>query len=165
LEDVLHRLSVAFNRDQVADIAIDFMLPRFGCGLIFRLRGANAHVWRGFTPAVESRAIETIAFPLSMPSVFRATQQRRVTFRGAPPPEGAYLHAQIWKYLRSAAPADIVVIPVTIGERVVCLVYAQATDGSGLPDAHVDELQAVCTGMASALVRIIQLSKEGQVTR
>lgn len=162
LEDVVHRLSVAENRDQVADIAIDFMLPRFGCGLLFLVRGNTAHVWRGFTPGVEARAIETIAFPLSMPSVFRLAKERGATFRGPPSADGVYLHSQIWKYLRSETPAEVVVIPVAIGDRIICLVYAHAMDASRLPDAYVDELQAVCTAMASAFVRMIQRAKEGQ---
>jgi hypothetical protein len=162
LEDVVHRLSVAENRDQVADIVVDFMLPRFGCGLIFLLRGNTAHVWRGFAPGVEARAIETIAFPLAMPSVFRLSKERMATFRGPPPAEGIHLHTQIWKYLHSEPPADVVVIPITIGQRVISLVYAHATDASRLPNDYVEELQAVCSAVASAFVRLIQRAKEGQ---
>jgi len=162
LEDVVHRLSVAENRDQVADIVVDFMLPRFGCGLLFLLRGNTAHVWRGFAPGVEARAIETVAFPLSMPSVFRLTKERAATFRGPPPADGIHLHTQIWKYLHSEPPADVVVIPVTIGQRVISLVYAHAADASRLPNDYVEELQAVCSAVASAFVRLIQRAKEGQ---
>jgi hypothetical protein len=162
LEDVVHRLSVAENRDQVADIVIDFMLPRFRCGLIFLLRGSNAHVWRGFSPGVDAHAIETIAFPMSMPSIFRTALERKATLRGAPPTEGQYLHRQIWKYLHADNPTDVVVIPVSIGERVICLVYAHSTGEGRLPDDQVRELQAVCTAAASAFVRMIQRAKEGQ---
>lgn len=162
LEDAVHRLSVAENRDQVADIVIDFMLPRFGCGLVFIIRGETAHVWRGFAPGVEARAIETIAFPLSMPSVFRLTRERAATFRGAPPAEGVYLHTQIWKYLHTEPPADVVVVPIMIGQRVISMVYAQATDASKLPSDDVQELQAICTAAASAFVRLIQRAREGQ---
>lgn len=162
LEDVIHRLSVAENRDQVADIVIDFMLPRFGCGLVFIVRGETAHVWRGFAPGVEARAIETIAFPLSMPSVFRLAKERAATFRGPPPPEGVYLHTQIWKYLHTEPPADVVVVPIAIGQRVISMVYAQATDASRLPSDYAQELQAVCTAAASAFVRLIQRARDGQ---
>ena len=162
LEDVVHRLSVAENRDQVADIVIDFMLPRFRCGLIFLLRGANAHVWRGFAPGVDAHAIETIAFPLSMPSMFRIAKERLATFRGPPPSEGAYLHTQIWRYLHTEAPRDSVVVPIAIGERAISLVYAHASGAAGLSDDHVRDLQAVCTAAANAFVRMIQRAKEGQ---
>jgi hypothetical protein len=162
LEDVVHRLSVAENRDQVADIVIDFMLPRFRCGLIFLLRGSNAHVWRGFSPGVDAHAIETIAFPLSMPSIFRTAKERRATLRGAPPAEGGYLHRQIWKYLHAETPTDVLVIPVAIGDRVICLVYAHSISAERLPDGHVQDLQAVCTAAGSAFVRMIQRARDGR---
>ena len=161
LEDAIHRLSVAEHREQIADIVIDFMLPRFGCGLIFLLRGTNAHVWRGFAPGVDSRAIETIAFPIAMPSMFRTARERAVTFRGSPPAEGAHLHGQIWKYLHCLAPADVVVIPIAIRERIVNLVYAHASSGS-MPDANVRELQALCSAVGNAFIRLIQRAKEGE---
>jgi hypothetical protein len=161
LEDAVHRLSVAEHREQIADIVIDFMLPRFGCGLIFLLRGTSAHIWRGFAPGVDARAIETIAFPTSMPSMFRTAKERAVTFRGAPPADGAHLHAQIWKYLRCPAPADVVVIPIAIGQRIVNLVYAHASSGT-MPDANVHELQALCTTVGSSFIRLIRRAKEGQ---
>jgi GSPII_E N-terminal domain. len=161
LEDAIHRLSVAEHREQIADILIDFMLPRFGCGLIFLLRGANAHVWRGFAPGVDARAIETISFPMSMPSMFRTAKERALTFRGPPPAEGTHLHGQIWKYLQCEAPADVVVIPIAIGERIINLVYAHASGASGMPDANVRELQAMCMAVGSSFIRLIQQAKEG----
>jgi hypothetical protein len=161
LEDAVHRLSVAEHRDQIADILIDFMLPRFGCGIIFLLRGAEAQAWRGYAPGVDSRGIETIAFPLSVPSVFRAARDRAAPFRGPPPAEGSHLHMQIWRYLQCQAPAEVVVIPVAIGDRIIILVYAHATDGGRLPENYVQELQAMCTAAGSSFVRLIQQAKEG----
>lgn len=161
LEDAVHRLSVTEHREQIADIVIDFMLPRFGCGLIFLVRGNNALVWRGYAPGVDGRAIETIAFPTSMPSMFRTAKERAVTFRGAPPAEGANLHGQIWKYLHCQAPSDVVVIPIAIGQRIVNLVYAHATSGA-MSDASVHELQALCSTVGSSFVRLIQRAKEAE---
>jgi hypothetical protein len=161
LEDAVHRLCVADHREQIADILIDFMLPRFPCGLIFLLRGAEAQVWRGFAPGIDARSIETIAFPLAMPSMFRVARDRALTFRGAPPAEGMQLHAQIWKYMQCPAPAEVLVIPVAIAERVVSLVYAHASAGSRLPDEYVQELQAMCSAAGNSFVRLIQQARAG----
>jgi hypothetical protein len=97
-----------------------------------------------------------------MPSMFRLAKEREATFRGPPPPEGIYLHTQIWKYLHSEPPADVVVIPVVLGQRVISMVYAHATDASKLPNEYVQELQAVCTAAASTFVRMIQRARQGQ---
>jgi hypothetical protein len=161
LEDAVHRLSVCEHRDQIADILIDFMLPRFGCGLIFLLRGTEANVWRGYAPGIDSRAIETISFPMSIPSMFRTAKDRAVTFRGAPPAQGSHLQAQIWKFLQCQVPAEVLVIPIGIADRVVTLVYAHAPGGGRLPDAYVQELQAMCSASGSSFVRLIQQAKEG----
>ncbi len=161
LEDAVHRLSVAEHRDQIGDILIDFMLPRFGCGILFLLRGPDAQAWRGYAPGIDSRAIETIVFPMSLPSMFRAARERAATFWGPPPPDGIHLHNQIWKYLQCAPPAESLVIPVAIAERIILLVYAHAVDGGRLPEAYVQELQAMCTAAGSSFVRLIREAKEG----
>jgi hypothetical protein len=161
LEDAVHRLSVAEHRDQIADILIDFMLPRFGCGLLFLLKGADAQAWRGYAPGVDARAIETIVFPMSLPSMFRAARDRAATLRGPPPPEGVHLHNQIWKYLQCAPPAESLVIPVAIADRIILLVYAHASDAGRLPEGYVQELQAMCTAAGSSFVRLIQQAKDG----
>jgi hypothetical protein len=161
LEDAVHRLSVSEHRDQIADILIDFMLPRFGCGILFLLRGVEAHAWRGYAPGIDARAIETIEFPMSLPSMFRAARDRAATFRGPPPPEGVHLHNQIWKYLQCAPPAESLVIPVSIADRIILLVYAHASNGGRLPEGYVQELQAMCTAAGSSFVRLIREAKEG----
>jgi hypothetical protein len=161
LEDAVHRLSVAEHRDQIADILIDFMLPRFGCGIIFLLRGADAQAWRGYAPGIDARAVETIVFPMSVPSMFRAARARAATFRGPPPAEGLHLHTQIWKYLQCQAPAEAMVIPIAIADRIIILVYAHASDGGRLPENYAQELQAMCTAAGSSFVRLIQQAKEG----
>jgi hypothetical protein len=162
LEDAVHRLSVAEHRDQIADIIIDFMLPRFACGILFLLRGDEAQAWRGYAPAIDAQSIETIVFPLTIPSMFRSTRDRAVTFRGSPPAEGAHLHAQIWKYLRCQPPLESLIIPVLIGERVIVLVYAHGSDGSRMAEHAVQELQAMCNAAGSSFVRLIQRAKEGE---
>jgi hypothetical protein len=161
LGDAIHRMSVAEHREQIADILIDFMLPRFSCGLIFLLRSGSAHVWRGFAPGVDSNAIESIAFPMSMPSMFRSAKERAASYRGSPPVDGMHVHAQIWKYLRCEVPTDVVVIPIPIGQRIICQVYAHARGTSTMPDANVHELQALCSAMSSSFIRLIQRAKEG----
>jgi hypothetical protein len=162
LEDAIHRLSVCEHREQIADILLDFMLPSFGCALILLVRGPRTHVWRGYAPSVDARAVETIAFPTSMPSMFRTAKDRAVSFRGTPPEEGAHLHQQIWKYLRCPPPADVLVIPVAIGQRVVTIIYAHGSGGVRMPDVAVQELRALSAAVGSTFIRLIQRAREAQ---
>ena len=162
LEDAVHRLSVCEHREQIADILLDFMLPHFAYGLILLVRGPRTQVWRGYAPNVDARAVETIAFPTSMPSMFCTAKERAVSFRGAPPEEGAHLHQQLWKYLRCPPPADVLVIPVAIGQRGVMMIYAHGSGGGRMPDVAVQELRALSAAVGSTFIRLIQRAKEAQ---
>ena len=119
-------------------------------------------VWRGFHPGIQEAAIETIAFPISMPSCFQLAHDRRTCFRGLAPAEGGRLQRQIWKYLHCREPSEVVVVPVLVKTRVLNLVYAHAVDGGPLPGGPVIDLQALCAAVSSTYVRMIQKLKAGE---
>jgi hypothetical protein len=161
LEDAIHRLTLARHREQLADIVVDFMRGYFGCGMFFLVRDGQARVWRGFAPGIQEAAIETVAFPVSMPSCFQLAHDRRTSFRGPAPAEGSKLQRQIWKYLHCQEPSEIAVVPVQVKNRVLNLVYAHAADGGPLPDGPFTDLQALCAAVSSTYVRMIQKLKAG----
>jgi hypothetical protein len=161
LEDAIHRLTLARHREQLADVVVDFMRGYFGCGMFFLVRDGQARVWRGFAPGIQEAAIETIAFPVSMPSCFQLAHDRRTPFRGPAPAEGSKLQRQIWKYLHCEEPSDIAVVPVQVKNRVLNLVYAHPADGGPLPDGPFTDLQALCAAVSSTYVRMIQKLKAG----
>jgi hypothetical protein len=144
-------------------VVMDFMRGCFGYGMFFLVRDGQARVWRGFAPGIQEAAIETIAFPISMPSCFQLAHDRRTSFCGPGPAEGNRLQRQIWKYLGCEEPSEVVVVPVQVKNRVLNLVYAHATDGGPLPDGPVADLQALCAAVSSAYVRMIQKLKEQDV--
>ena len=159
LEDAVRRLSAAHSREQLAGIVVDFMRGQFGCGMFLVLRDGQARVWRGFAPGIPNAAVETIAFPISMPSCFALANDRRILFRGLAPAEGNKLQRQIWKYLHCEEPSEVVVVPIQVKSRVLNLVYAHAADGGALPDGPVIDLQALCAAVSSSYVRLIQKQK------
>jgi hypothetical protein len=159
LEDAIHRLTLARHREQLADVVVDFMRGYFGCGMFFLVRDGQARVWRGFAPGIQEAAIETIAFPVSLPSCFQLAHDRRASFRGPAPAEGNKLQRQIWKYLHCEEPSEIAVLPVQVKNRVLNLVYAHAADGGPLPDGPLTDLQALCAAVSSTYVRMIQKLK------
>jgi hypothetical protein len=160
LEEALHRLSQAGSREQLATILVDFMKGRFGCGMILLVRAGQASVWRGFARNILDAAIETIAFPLSMPSCFRLATDRQAPFRGPPPAEGGRLQRQIWKYLHCQDPCDVVVVPILVKNRVLNLVYAHSENLGRLDDGAISDLQALCAAASTAYVRLIQKLKD-----
>jgi hypothetical protein len=162
LEDAIHRLTLARHREQLADIVVDFMRGYFGCGMVFMVRDGQARVWRGFAPGIQEAAIETIAFPVSMPSCFQLAHDSRTSFRGPAPGEGGRLQRQIWKYLHCEEPSQVAVVPIQVKNRVLNLVYAHAADGGPLPEGPFVDLQALCAAVSSTYVRMIQKLKQGE---
>jgi hypothetical protein len=163
LEDAIHRLTLAHHREELADVVMDFMRGYFACGIIFLVRDGQARAWRGFAPGVREAAIETIAFPLAIPSCFQLAHDRHTSLRGPAPAEGSRLQRQIWKYLQCEEPSEIVVVPVQVRSRALNLVYAHAADGGPLPDGPVTDLQALCAALSNAYVRMIQKLKAGDL--
>jgi len=164
LEEALHRLTLVQNREGLGNVIKDFMAGYFGCGMVLGVREGLAQVWCGFAPGIPSAAMETIAFPIAMPSCFRASHDSRTSFRGPPPADGHKLQRQIWKYLHCTEPAEILVAPITVKNRVLNLVYAHADDLGRLPDGPVTDLLALCAAASSAYVRMIQRLKEHSQT-
>jgi hypothetical protein len=160
LEEALRRLTTAPTRDGLVDIIRDFMAGYFGCGMVFGVRDGQARVWRGFAPDVQSAAVETVAFPLSLPSCFRTAHESHTAFRGVPPTDGQKLQRQIWKYLHCPEPDEVLVIPILVKSRVLNLVYAHADDCGRLPDGPVTDLHALCAAASSVYLRMIQRMKE-----
>jgi hypothetical protein len=163
LEEALRRLALSQNREALVDVIRDFMAGYFGCGMVFGVREGQARVWRGYAPDVPVAAVETIAFPIAMPSCFRTAHDSRTTFRGPPPADGQKLQRQVWKYLHSPEPDEVLVIPILVKSRVLNLVYAHADDCGRLPEVPVTDLQALCAAASSVYMRMIQRMK-GEAT-
>ena len=161
LENAIHRLAMAQHREELADVVMDFMRGHFGYGMFFLVRDGQARVWRGFAPGIEDAAVETIAFPIAMPSCFQLAHDRRSSFCGPAPADGNRLQRQIWKYLGCEEPSEVVVVPIQVKNRVLNLVYAHSADGGPLPAGPVTDLQTLGAVVSSAYVRMIQKLKEG----
>src|SRR5262249_53108971 len=99
---------------------------------------------------------ESIALPLGSPSMLRTAFEARMVFRGAPPEAGATLQGRLWKLLRvTQAPAEVLVAPIMLKERVVNLVYAHPAGN----DQAVAALATLAQVAATGYTRLIQRAK------
>ena len=103
--------------------------------------------------------IEAVALPLGQPSMLQAAHASGTLFRGAPAADGAMLNGLLWKLLKTAPPAEVVVAPVAINGRTINLVYAHPAGGGRFSDQAVAELASVCAAAAAAFARLIQAAK------
>jgi hypothetical protein len=113
--------------------------------------------WKGFGPGLEDDRIEALLIPLEMPSIYQLAERSREMFRGHAFP--AALHDHVFKVLRCHAPLYSVVAPITIGQRVVNLLYGHKRDGGDLVEQEIVGLRQLTAAAGEAYVRLISASK------
>ncbi len=159
-DESIRRIRVARNRDEVSDAAIGFVRGAFGAGLMLITKDQMALGHRGCGGRFDADTVGSILIPLAAPSAFRTAITDRRTFRGAPPADGKAIHDRLYKLFPLAgAPADVVVIPILVRDRVVSAVYAHDRTGGRLAPASVSSLDTVCAEVAAAYLRLIREAK------
>jgi hypothetical protein len=162
-DDAQAAIQEATTRDEIGDAIVDHLRSAYGCGVVLVDRDGLGLGWKGFSPAVDPTIIEAIAVPLSAPSALRTAHEARGIFRGEPPADGAAgVQTRLWKLLRVPPPPEVVVAPVVLGGRVVCLVLALPHPGAPLPEPAAQDLGALVATAATAFVRLIQRAKQSQ---
>ena len=131
---------------------------RAGACILFLVKGRMALGWKGFAPGVSPAATEELAVPLTGGSVLGDAEATRKTQRVAP---SARLDKALFDALRIASPPrEALVIPVTIGSRVVNLIYAHAHDRSSLDDELVEGFGALGVAATKAFMRLITVARK-----
>ena len=160
--EAIESIRRAGSREVVGQALVDFLRSSFGCAALLVTRNDVALGWKGFPAAVEgssvdsSRAIASLALPLTQPSILARAYEARSIIRSAPPRDGDEIHEKLFKALATPAPREAVVAPISVGDRVVTLVYAQAFDLGVLSSTVVRELASVCAAASGAYLRLIQ---------
>ncbi len=150
----------ARHRDAIGDVLNQFLSAHFGCGLILICRKGLCLGWKGYAPGIDPDLIESVVVPLKADTMFRQAYKRRSIFVGPPPPDSTTLHARLWKLLGCEPPAEVIVAPVLLQQRVVALVYAHAKEGVFLPPTATVELASLAAVMEASFTRLIQMTKQ-----
>jgi len=148
-------LEMATSKEHVGRVLEDWLRSTFGCGLVLVVKGDMALGWKGFFQDAED-LVEAVAVPLGKPSLFSEAYGTRRPFCGPPPKEGMKADALLWKLLRCAPPAEVIVCPVVLANRVVNLLYAHDESGAPLTDTVFREAQVLAGGAGGAYARLIR---------
>ncbi|MBK9030654.1 MAG: hypothetical protein IPL61_04830 [Myxococcales bacterium] len=149
-------LAEAGERDQVADLAIAFARGAWRGAVVLIVREGLAVGHRGFGGNATEAALAGMLLPLAPPSMFATVHDEQRTLIGAPPP-GNLAQSRFLKLFEAIGPAPVVLIPVTVRQRVVSLVFAIAPLGSLAPAAAA--LGEVAQAMGEAYERLIREAK------
>jgi hypothetical protein len=159
-DEAVRRIRVAADRDAVSDAAIGFVEGAFGAGLMLIAKEQMALGHRGCGGRFDADTVASILIPLAAPSMFRTAIDSRRPFRGAPSADGKSIHDRLYKlFPLSGPPAEVIVVPIMVRDRVVCALYAHERSGGSLPERSVAELQTICADVSRAYLRLIRAAK------
>jgi hypothetical protein len=157
--EALERMAKATIRGEIADAIVAHARGIFDAAALLVVKDELAFGWRGFGRELDVDRIETLLVPLGAPSIFRQAIEEADLFVGAAPPTA--LHAHVFKVLRTHAPRQAVVVPISIRDRVVNLLYGQREGEKELSEAALAGLRQLAKAAADAYVRLIALHKQG----
>jgi Type II secretion system (T2SS), protein E, N-terminal domain len=157
-EEAIQRMAGAQTRAEVAEGFIGFARGLFDVCALLVVRDDLAFGWKGFGPDLDADRLETLLIPLDAPSIFKSALEEKDLFAGAAPPSA--LHGHLFKLLRTSAPAQAVVAPILMRDRVVNIMYGQRAGNAILDEASLEQLRKVARETATAYAHLIALQKK-----
>lgn len=155
--EALARMAGAKERGDVAEAVMCYAAGVFDVSALFIVRDNLALGWKS-AGAPGSDRVDCVLVPLDAPSVFQAAvRSDEQFFHDAPAP--STVHQYIWKVLRVPAPSRATVTVVSIGKRVVNLLYGHRAARPELTDGEVADVRDVIKAAAETYVRLIAKSK------
>jgi hypothetical protein len=174
-EAACERIDAAPHRERIADVFAEYARGRFDALAIFLIRDGNAIGWRGYVAPVllpagsaSSRAaaalappktpIEELSLPLGGASSLQSAHDTVRPFAGPPPATVHPTETRLWAALGSTEPAGVIVVPISVKQRVVNLVYAHTLGGLP-PQQLVDELTELAGRAQASYLRLIRRAR------
>jgi hypothetical protein len=155
------RIDTAANREQIADVFVEYAKGRCDALVVLLVRDGNAVGWRGYVapPGKPRSAIEDVSLPIGGASAFQAAHDGNTPFVGVPPSPARPVESALWTALGAdPPPVEVVVVPITVKQRAVNLVYAHTLGGSP-PQVFVNELRDLANRAQASYARLIRQTR------
>lgn len=145
------------NRDDLAKAVIGFAKSIFKRSVLFTVRGDKVFGWYGQGPGITLKQIQSLAIPLSEPSLFKTVIQFSSHYLGpviANPENQKFLEA-----LGGAKPNSAFLIPIIWKEKVVYILYGDNGHEQDAP-FEIGELLILAQKLPIAIERLIEEKKK-----
>ncbi len=162
-EEAIEKIANTDKRGDIADAILGHASELFSIATLLLVRDNMAFGWKGFGPGLSSDRIEPLLIPLDPPSMFHTAVGDERLYRARAFP--STLHSHWFRVLRCPTPETSIVIPCSIGTRIVNLLYGQQEDGTDLSDEAMDGLKAVIKAAGAGYVRLISTSKRAKTNQ
>ncbi|HBR17320.1 MAG: hypothetical protein A3G39_00410 [Deltaproteobacteria bacterium RIFCSPLOWO2_12_FULL_43_16] len=140
LDEALKRLARAATRDDVINIIFGFTKNYFKRVALFLVKGLMIYGWDGIGEGFSKVVLEKFAIPMAGPSIFKTVSNSLAPYVG-PLPENLTNKKLIGAIKNN--PKNILVIPITINNKVVNVLYCDNGAGGDVPANIVDIITLV----------------------
>jgi hypothetical protein len=160
-KEAIAAIDGAGHRDQIGQAFLDYAAGRLEVLALFILRDGNALGWRVHMAGRSTPPLEQVSLPLGGSSALQAACDSGQPYRGPSPSAGRPVEKRLWQDLGLAGePAEMLVLPVMVKQRVINLVYAHAPGGGPVPPHIGDELWEMAQHAGDAYLRLIQAARQ-----
>jgi hypothetical protein len=152
----LRELARATDRNRIIELLLGYAASTFDAAVVFTVRDQFAFGWKAIGDLPGHASVEHLLIPLGAPSVVQAAIAADTgVFHGPLAP--STVNAYLYKVLHCAEPTLVTAGAITIGKRVVNVLYGHA---QALSPLQVEVMQQVCRMAAQAYARLIAVSKQ-----
>jgi hypothetical protein len=156
LADVEARLVSPADREDVAAALLDFLAPRFARVALFIVRRDEVAGWVGRGSHLDLGRLRDFRAALDQPSIFLNLARGGTFYLGPLPPMP--VHQALAACWGGQLPAECLLLPIRLRERLVTLVYADR-GGAGLRGVDLAQLQQLAAKAAIAFELCIMRGK------
>jgi hypothetical protein len=152
----LREIAKATDRNRIVDVLLGYAAATFDAAVVFTVRDQFAFGWKAIGDLPGHANVEHVLIPLGAPSVVQAAVAADTgVFHGPLAP--STVNSYLYKVLGCAEPPIVTAGAITIGKRVVNVLYGHAPSLSPL---QLDVLTQICRLAAESYARLIAVSKQ-----
>ncbi len=152
----LRELAMATDRNRIVEVLLGYASEVFDAAVVFTVRDHIAFGWRAIGDLPGHANVEHLLIPLEAPSVVQAAvAAENQVFHGPLAP--STVNSYLYKVLGCAEPPIVTAGSITIGKRVVNVLYGHSPSLSPL---QLEVLHQICRSAAEAYARLIAVSKK-----
>lgn len=156
----MRELAGAADRNRIVEVLLGVTASMFDAAVVFTVRDNMAFGWKAIGELPGHHNVEHLLIPLEAPSVVQAAiAAEGGVFHGPLAP--STVNSYIYKVLGCAEPTIVTAGAITIGKRVVNVLYGHART---LNAVEIGVLQQLCISAAEAYARLIAVSKKRAAT-
>ncbi|HJV34902.1 hypothetical protein [Geomonas sp.] len=155
LKGVLLGFTEAEDREDIADLIVNYAAQEFHRSALFLLKNGKASGWKALCEKVAVADFNKLEIDLEQPSVLKVVSDTKTFYMGPIPPTPA--NNALLKVLGGGTPLNNILVPLVMAGRVVAILYAE---GATLrPDEAAADLQRLMTKASLAFEILILKNK------